>query len=504
MDITKAFSGMHLNPGSSVPLYLQIVSGLTARIQDLSLPPGAKLPPERELARLLGVSRTTAINAYSLLEERGLVSSRVGSGTYVTGSEATAGELRPHSMPWEQLFTPAYKVPLASIMRSLIASPMAGDTISLAAGMPDPDLYPVEMIRAALDGNRHIFDLADLGLIATEGYAPLRRSLAAWQSHLGTKTSPDQVLIVSGSQQGLYLIVKSFIEPRDYVIVESPTYLGAIQVLEAAGARLLCLPPVGSIDLAMFEDYLIRYRPKLFYTMADYKNPTGRTMPLQERQELIRLAARHRLAIIEDDPYSLLNYGAPPPPSLKQLDSYGGVIHLGTFSKIVFPGLRTGWVHAAPQVINRLAQEKQYVDLHSHNLAQMILHICLEEDSLSPHLIRVRREYKKRRDAMASAIRRYCGATMDFEPVSGGLYLWGRLGPSIAPTELLRRAAAVGVSFVPGDAFYTHGTESHEIRLCFATHAEDLLIEGIRRLGRILADTAAHPARRDTGGSPII
>lgn len=504
MDISKTFSGLRLNPDSSVPLYLQIVGGLTASIRNLSLPPGIKLPPERELARLLGISRTTAINAYSLLEERGLVSSRVGSGTYVTGCESGADAPKLHSMPWEQLFTPAYKTPLASIMRSIIASPTAGDTISLAAGMPDPNLYPVEMIQAALDKNRRLFDLADLGLIATEGYAPLRRSLAAWQSRLGTKTSPEQILIVSGSQQGLYLIVKSFIEPRDYVIVESPTYLGAIQVFESAGARLLCLPRSGSIDLAMFEDYLIRYRPKLFYIMADYKNPTGQTMPLPERQELLRLAARHRLAIIEDDPYGLLYYNSPPPPPLKQLDTYGGVIHLGTFSKIVFPGLRTGWVQAEPPVINRLAQEKQYVDLHSHNLAQMILHICLQEDSLSPHLIRVRREYKKRRDAMSSAIRRYCGTAMDFEPVSGGLYLWGRLDPSVAPLELLRRAAAAGVSFVPGDAFYTHGTESHEIRLCFATHPEDILSEGIRRLGRILTDTAGQPARAASGGPPII
>ena len=504
MDITKLFSGIRLNPSSSVPLYLQIVSGLSGKIHDSTLPPGAKLPPERELARLLGVSRTTAINAYSLLEERGLVSSRVGSGTYVTVTESTSDESRTQSMPWEQLFSPAYKAPLSSIMRSLIASPTAGDTISLAAGMPDPNLYPVEMIQSALNNQRQRFDLADLGLIATEGYMPLRRSVSTWQSRLGNKASADQILIVSGSQQGLYLIVKSFIEPRDYVIVESPTYLGAIQVLEAAGARLLCLPPVGRLDLSVLEDYLIRYRPKLFYTMADYKNPTGQSMTLSERQELLRLSARHRLAIIEDDPYSQLYYAAPPLPSLKQLDPYGGVIHIGTFSKIVFPGLRTGWVHAAPQVINRLAQEKQYVDLHSHNLAQMILNVCLEEDSLTPHLALVRQEYKKRRDAMASAIRRHCAATMDFEPVNGGLYFWGRIVPSIAPTELLRRAAAAGVSFVPGDAFYTHGTESREIRMCFATHAEDTLVEGIRRLGRILADSAGQPAHIAAGGPPII
>lgn len=504
MDITKILSGLRLSSALSAPLYLQIATALAAKIQDFTLPTGTKLPPERELARLLGVSRTTAINAYRLLEERGLVSTRIGSGTFVSNDAPTFSQQTP-TMPWEQLFTPGYKAPLSSIMRSLIDSPTADDTISMAAGMPDPAFYPLDMIHSQLDIRRHPIDPTDLGLIATEGYLPLRRSLSAWQTRLGNSASADQILIVSGSQQGLYLVVKAFIEPRDYVIVESPTYLGAIQLLESSGARLLCLPPSGKIDMEIFEDYLVRYRPKFFYTMSDFQNPTGRTMSLSERQELIRLAARHRLTIIEDDPYSQLYYGAPPPPSLKQLDTYGGVIHLGTFSKVLFPGLRTGWVHTAPTVINRLAQEKQYVDLHTNNLAQMMLNTYLIEDAIPAHLSSVRREYKKRRNAMAAAIRKYCGPLMDFDLSEGGLYLWGRMGPSVSPSELLRRSAALGISFVPGDAFYAHGLASHEIRLCFATHDEERLTEGIRRLGRALSAVAATaPTAAESAGRPII
>ena len=504
MDITKMLGGVRLNPALSTPLYLQIANALAAKISDYSIHAGAKLPPERELSKLLGVSRTTAINAYSLLEEHGLVSTRVGSGTFVNSSSPQAPSQSP-AMPWDQLFTPGYKAPLSSLMRSLIASPTAGETISMAAGMPDPAFYPLQMIQSALDFRKRPLDPTDLGLIATEGYLPLRRSLAAWQTRLGNPATPDQILIISGSQQGLYLLIKSFIEPRDYVIVESPAYLGAIQLLEAAGTRLLTLPPGGNLDLAIFEDYLIRYRPKFFYTMSTFKNPTGRVMSLSERQELLRLAARHRLTIIEDDPYSLLHYGAPPPPSLKQLDSYGGVIQLGTFSKILFPGLRTGWVHAAPQVINRLAQEKQFVDLHSHNLAQMIVHTALEENTLTPHLALVRREYKKRRNAMAAALRKYCGPAMDFDLPDGGLYIWGRMAPTITPAELLRRAAPLGISFVPGDAFYPHGSPSHELRLCFATHDEERLIEGIRRLAKALTGLGAtEPRPLASAGRPII
>ncbi len=504
MDITKILSGIRLNTTLSMPLYLQIATALAAKIQDFTLPTGTKLPPERELAKLLGVSRTTAINAYSSLEERGLVSTRVGSGTFVSTENPSSRPQTP-AMPWEQLFTPSYKAPLASILRSLIDSPTADDTISMAAGMPDPAFYPFEMLQSLLDKQHHPIDPADLGLIATEGYLPLRRSLAAWQTRLGNPASPDQLLIVSGSQQGLYLVVKSFIEPRDYVIVESPAYLGAIQLLEASGARLLCLPPTGKIDMEILEDYLVRYRPKLFYTMSDFQNPTGRVMPLSERQELIRLAARHRLTLIEDDPYSLLYYGSPPPPSLKQLDTYGGVIHLGTFSKVLFPGLRTGWVHAEPPVINRLAQEKQYIDLHSNNMAQILLNTCLEEDIFPSHLMHVRREYKKRRNAMAAALRKYCGSLLDFDLAEGGLYLWGRMSATVSPAELLRRSAALGISFVPGDAFYSHGIASHEIRLCFATHDEERLTEGIRRLGRALSSVSSIATPMvETAGRPII
>ncbi len=503
MDITKMLSGIRIDQSSSAPMYLQLANGLAAKIQNSTLSAGTKLPPERELVKLLEVSRTTIINAYRLLEERGLIITRVGSGTYV--AEPSFINESSATILWEQLFTPQYKSPLSSLLRTLIATPTADETISLAAGMPDPAFYPLSIIEKALISSKHDLEVSDFGHMTTEGYLPLRHSLAAWQSRMGIQAAPDQFLVVSGSQQGLYLIVKAFVEPRDYVIVESPTYLGAIQALEASGARILTLPPSDSINFELLEDYLIRYRPKLMYTIPTFQNPTGRVMSLHDRQELIRLASRYRLVIIEDDPYSQLYYGQQPPPSLKSLDTYGGVIYMGTFSKILFPGLRTGWVIAAPQVINRLAQEKQHIDLHSNSLSQIILHTCLEEDYLTNHLATVRMEYKKRRDAMIGAIRRFCSGYITFNMPEGGFYLWCSITPPASGAELIRRAATVGVSFVPGEAFYTNGTKSNEIRLCFATHNEELLKEGIRRLGRIFASGAANAAQpSDTAGRPII
>lgn len=503
MDSTKILSGIRIDPTASAPMYLQIANSLTAKIKDCSLAANTKLLPERELAMLLGVSRTTIINAYRLLEEQGLVSTRMGSGTYV--SELAAVNPHGNDMPWEQLFSPYYKSPLSSLLRSLVATPTADQTISLAAGMPDPSLYDLTLFTKTLGKNITHLSAVDFGHIPIEGYQPLRHSLAAWQNTRGISSSPDQSLIVSGSQQGLHLIVKAFVEPRDYVIVESPTYLGAIQLLEAAGARILCLPQSDQLDLGALEDFLIRYRPKLFYTIPTFQNPTGRVMTLKERQDVISLAARHRLAVVEDDPYSQLYYGQQPPPSLKSLDTYGGVIYLGTFSKMLFPGLRTGWVTAAPQVINRLAQEKQYVDLHSNNLSQIMLHHCLKEHYLENHLVKVRKEYKKRRDALAGAIRKYCGKYLDFELPEGGFYLWCKVHPAVSSTELLRRCAAAGVTFVPGEAFYLNNTESRHIRLCFVTHSEDCLIEGIRKMAGIFSSGAANVAfPAATASRPLI
>ncbi|SMD01189.1 PLP-dependent aminotransferase family protein [Sporomusa malonica] len=485
MDISKIFEHGSLIPKSAIPLYNQIASALAENIKSSILPAGTKLPPERELAALLSVSRTTAINAYRQLEEQGLISTRVGSGTYVAD---LAPPIQPSSptVPWSQLFTPSLNTQSSSILRELIASTSAEGIIPLAAGMPDPALYPLIHFNRLFSQLSAHLNGADLGHIPTEGYVPLRRILAARLTKKGYNVTPDNTMIVSGSQQGLYLITKVFLEPGDYVIVESPTYLGAIQMFSAANARLLSLPASGRLPLDILEDYLIRYRPKLLYIMPTFQNPNGRVIPIEERHELLKLAAKHRLVIVEDDPYGELYYGEQPPLSLKALDPYGGVIGLGTFSKMLFPGLRTGWVTAPETVINRFALEKQYIDLHSSNLSQKLLYDYLTEDLLDDHLVSVRTEYKRRRDLVASALKRYCSPHLTFTLPTGGFYFWCTLNNGILTRQLLHEAAKTGVSFVPGEAFYADASGARELRLCFVTHPEEKLLEGVKRLGKAL------------------
>jgi DNA-binding transcriptional MocR family regulator len=482
MDISKYLNSAKLDTLDKQPLYLQIALLIADKIQKQILPPGTKLPPERELAYLFAVSRTTAINAYRKLEQQGLVWTKVGSGTYV----AQARNIESLSeVPWPQLFTAYPQNPLASILRELVSTPTPG-TISLAAGMPDPALYPMETFAELFNHNIGRADPADFGHIPTEGYNPLRRAIAAMLSEKGIPASTENILTLSGSQQGLYLLSKVLLEPGDYVVMEAPTFIGAIQVFQAAGARVLSLPCSEKLSLELLEDFLIRYRPKLLYMIPTYQNPTGRVLPEQERQDLIKLAKRHRIVIVEDDPYSDLFYGEQPPRALKALDSYGGVVYLGTFSKILFPGLRTGYLAGPPVLINRLALEKQFIDLHSNNIAQWLVTLFLNEGKLAQHLTTVRREYKKRRDTMAKALQRLCANDIEFTVPEGGFYFWCKLRQAGTSQRLLQEAAKNRISFVPSEAFHTMPTLDKEFRLCFTTHNEAVLLESVQRLAKTL------------------
>ncbi len=483
MDISNTIPPA-VDPGSGVPVYLQIAEQIAKDIREGRIAPRTKLPPERQLALSCGVSRTTAINAYRKLEEWGLVRMRMGSGTYV---DPDSGETEAPPMPWDQILVPRQRTPLSGILRELVSEDISGRTISLSTGMPDPSLYPTEAFTempGRWDPRAVSFDL---GHIPTEGYPPLRKILAAHHERSGVATTANNIAVVSGSQQGLYLLADILIRPGDFVVVESPTFLGALPVFQAAGARILTLPAPGPLQLDLLEDYLVRYRPKLLYIMPSFQNPSGRVLTPAEREALLALAVRFRLAIIEDDPYGELYYGAPPPPSLWSLDRHDCVIRLGTFSKILFPGLRTGWVAGPEAVIDRLALKKQLVDLHSANLSQLQLAEFLAEGRLDDHLDSVRAEYRKRRDASASALRKWC-AGLTFSEPSGGFYFWCSMkGRTASSRQLLQEAIRQGVSFVPGEAFYPNSEWSPEFRLCFAAHAENNLREGIRRLGKALS-----------------
>jgi DNA-binding transcriptional MocR family regulator len=309
----------------------------------------------------------------------------------------------------------------------------------------------------------------------------------------------ENVLILAGAQQGLDLLARCLVEPGDTVVIDRPGYLGAIHTFRAAGARLVGWDVVRH-DLDELEDLLVRYRPKLIYTNPTFQNPTGWTMPIRLRRGFLELAGRLRVPIIEDDTYRELWFGAEPPPTLHSLDTRSVVIHLSSFSKVLAPGLRLGWLSAAEPIVEQLALIKQSADPHAPSLMQAIVADLIDEGTFDRHLIELRLEHRRRRDALAAALeRRGASGHLQWTQPDGGLYLWCRLPPRVNSATVMTRALADSVSVLHGQPFYADHAGDRELRLCFSSvpigRADDLA----RRLLRAIA-----AVRREIGGSPSL
>lgn len=526
---------LHVDRESQIPVYLQIARQLRRSILNGEPPKGGRLTPERRLAKLLGVNRTTVVNAYRELAADGLVSGQVGRGTIVVYDAGGArspslpveeeppprewdlfSEDEPQgvaSVPWAQLFTPVTDVMDDPLLRDAMTVAARPDVVRFATGTPAPELYPVQTIRdlfaEALDASGQTL----LQHTPTEGFPPLREQLASWMERgaaaAGTPApvSPRDVVVVAGSQQGLYLLARTLIDPGDLVAVESPTYLGAIQVFRAAGARLLPIPvDRDGMQVDLLQDVVTRRKPKLIYTLPTFQNPSGTVMSVARRARLLDLAARHGIPVIEDDPYAALRYDGRALPSLFALDRYHGggstrrtsaeggcVIYLSTVSKMLFPGFRIGWIAAPRVVLERVTLMKQLVDLDTNQLAQWVVWAFFERGLFDAHLQRVNALYPRRRDLMLDALARHAGGLIEAERPEGGIYLWCRLHDGLRVRDLLPEAAREGVVFAPGESFHidaSTGRGRTNMRLNFTYPAEAAIEEGARRLGVALARLA--------------
>lgn len=529
-----------LDRTSAIPIYLQIAQQLRQSILDGEPPTGARLPPERRLAKLLGVNRTTVVNAYRELAADGLVSGQVGRGTIViygapepvagpadggwprheahgergASHAADVGRPRAVPIPWAQLFTATTDVMDDPLLRDAMTVSARPDVIRLATGIPSPELYPIDDIRAIFDEALGNAGQTLLQHTPTEGYPPLRDELARWMERAASaagapvSVDPQHIVVVAGSQQGLYLLARTLIDPGDLVVVESPTYLGAAQVFRAAGARLLTIPvDQDGMQVDLLQEVLPRRRPKLIYTLPTFQNPSGAVLSMGRRLRLLDLAARYQIPVVEDDPYGALRYDGRTLPTLATIDQTEGranVIYLSTVSKMLFPGFRIGWVSAPKPVVERLTLMKQLVDLDTNALAQRAVWAFFNRGLLERHLARVNAEYPKRRDRMLAALEEFCGDLVTTNRPDGGIYLWCRLAEGIRVRDLLPEAAREGVVFAPGESFHVDaasGRGRYDMRLNFTLPTEAEIDEGVRRLSAAvhrLADrldaTGRHPA----------
>ena len=500
---------IHLDRENSTPLYRQIVAQVIAHIENGRLPVGMLLPPERKLAARLNVNRTTVVTAYRDLVATGMVEARVGRGTWVSDS-VMDGANTPQPLAWQTIFSATTERLREPVLRDMLAAMRRPGTIAFGAGAPAPEFFPVDRFRRAMDEALDAYGPELFVYGPVQGALPLREALVAWMARGGIRSAAEQIVVLNGSQQGLDLVARVLLEPGDAVVVESPTYLGALQVFRGAGARLL---PIAldhdGMRIDLLEQALARHRPKFIYTLPTFQNPTGVTLSLARRHALLALAARYGVPIVEDDPYGEIVYGDDPPPRLAALDQRGLVIYLSTMSKIFLPGLRLGWMAAPPPVAEAVTLARQSMDVHPNSAMQHILQTFLTRGWLASHVADLRPVYRARRDAMLTALDQMAPAGMTWSEPAGGYFIWCHLPAGMRARMLTVEAAREGVSFVTGEPFSPNGGERDAIRLNFTGASPEEITEGIRRLTvaiRRLARREAAPTRDDlsTGPRPVV
>jgi GntR family transcriptional regulator/MocR family aminotransferase len=494
-----------------VPLARQIQLHLERLISQRLLQPGVKLPATREMARELGVNRTTVAQAYEELVAGGWARAHVGQGTFVAERVPAPSEAPPPSAPrldWTGFLSKSAQAIAADRRRrqaySQVPRPAAG-LISFAGGMPDSGLFPTDAFRRVL--NRVIREEGRelLQYYPARGYPPLRQYLSGYLLRFGLEAGPEEILIVNGSQQGFDLVARTLLDPGDFVAIEQPSYPRAMQVFRAFGAQLLPVPMVeGGLDVDFLERLLERQSPKLLYCQPSAHNPTGLTMSAAARRRLLDVAARHRLPIVEDGFDGTLFYGERPPVPLRGLDTSGLVTYVGTFSKILFPGLRLGWVVAAPELIERLETAKELADIHTSPLLQAAVYHFCRQRLLDRHQAHVLREYARRRATLLASLARRVPPGVSWTQTQGGFSLLLTMPEGLDAAALLPRAVERGVAFTPGAAFFADGGGERSLRLSFSAVPVAQIDEGVKRLAEVIREAQRHPERAPRAAQPSV
>ncbi len=358
--------------------------------------------------------------------------------------------------------------------------------ISFAGGNPSLSALPDEQVALAAQKAMEKNGKAILQYGATEGYPPFIESLMAYvQKLMGRAHQKEELLPITGSTQGMDLLCKALINPGDVILVESPTFLGNMQAMRLAQAKLV---PVESDDMGMnmeaLEKAMIAYQPKMLYTIPNFQNPTGKTLPLSRRQKIAQLGERYGVVVAEDDPYRDLRYEGEHLPTIKSFDEAGMVVYLGSFSKIISPGLRVGYLVGNEQIIRKCTIAKQSSDLHTANLNQAIIDVLLREDMLHTHIPSICKDYKVQMEAMLQKTGGFPAGTFVTKP-EGGLFVFVTLPEELNATSLLTEAVKAGVAYVPGTYFYPDGGHHNTFRLNFSAATAEKIEEGMEKLQKV-------------------
>ena len=500
---TPVHTIIQLERNSGLPLYRQICQSLREAILSGELAEGVRLPTERTLASELGVNRTTVMNAYNELASEGLIEGHVGRGTLVRRNHfvPNGDSFENETASW-LLGLPAGEREIlgsdAHMLSELASAGERREILSLAPGSPAPNLLPAGILRSIFADGFLADSQAALGYCPVEGLHSLRKGIAANMRRRGVTIDTQHILILSGSTQGIGLIGRFLLNPGDEVVVEVPTYLGAIQAFRSLNARVIGVPTDSDgIRVDLLESILARHRPRLIYTQPVHQNPTGFVMSQERRRRLLVLAKRYQTPILEDDPYGEIYFEGKQPQPLKALDTNGQVLYLSTFSKILAPGLRVAWMAAPEPIIERLSLHKQIFDLNTTAIGQWTVSELIRRDLLDGHLAMLRQQYRHKRDLMLQAINRYWPSEVRVNHPTGGFHLWCRLPRDMRARSLLREAANEQVAFVIGEPFHVDGGGQQHFRLSYAFPDEDDIEEGVKRIGTAIKRLAERRSSRD-------
>lgn len=453
---------VRLEENSTVPLYKQLAEQIGGLIRSGMLANGTRLPATRELAVQYGVNRTTVSAAYERLENDGLIRGHVGRGSFVH-----------------------YDGPIVFPVGST-----ADEEISFASSRPAPEQFPLGDFQRSCS---EVVSGADAGSIlqlgSPAGYAPLRRYLIQQSRTEGSFADGDDLLVTNGCQQAMDLVQRSLAPVGSTVVVEDPVYHGLRNVFGRAGVRVVGVPMSESgIDLEKLARVLSVERPKVVAVTPNFQNPTGVTMPMEARRQLLRVVQDHDVLLVENDVYGDLRYEGEPLPTVRQLDGSGRTILIRSFSKTAFPGLRVGWVIAPARIAADLVEVRQWCDLHTDHLSQAILLRFAESGRLAEHLARVREAGRERLRAVLGACAEHLPAGSTWTRPQGGMNLWLTLPRPLDAADLLPRARQAGVSYLPGRTFSVSQSDSATLRLSFGGLSPERIEQGVAILGRLFRE----------------
>ncbi|MGD8375394.1 MAG: PLP-dependent aminotransferase family protein [Acidobacteriota bacterium] len=490
---------LHVDRDGNRPIFLQIVEELEARMDAGNLPDRLRLPPSRELAARLGVNRNTVVSAYQELIARGRATAHTGRGTFLRTGGGSGEEPRPWSEAAGTVITPD-----AAELQGIA---LGEARFAFAANFPPEELLPSRSFREILDTVLRRDGARLLNYGSPAGYRPLREWIAGEMGRRGAPVDAEDVIVTTGSQQAIDLAGRALLRPGDRVLMERPGFTLAIGSFRAQGAQVEGIPiDEEGIRTDLLARAMHDRRPRLVYLVPEFHNPTGVTLSERRRRQLLELAHENGVAVVEDDSGGWLRFAGQPLTPLRGLDRHGLTLFLATFSKMLMPGIRVGWLCAPRSLRDRVLGLKQLTDCTTSLLLQAAVHEFCARGLLDEHLAMVRRAYRERRDAMVAAMRRHFPPEISWTEPDGGLALWVTLPRGLDARDVLAEARSRGIVFNPGELFYADAPRRNHLRLTFGAVTVDRIREGIRELGDVLRGFEDRLAaeRRGVEATPLV